>query len=541
MRTYKDVINDYLNFLAKQTKDDFYKPENFFEGREIDTASAIVFKKLLENCYSADNGIFYFANFILGDLSYAGFPKPLIYTNLMRKWEKLIKRHKHLALESSRGIGKTAYLSLIVPLYRLYLFSGQKVMLVSSSYPQSSSNLTVIEDAIRGNEVLAAKMNKGEKISIGIGLIEYNSGSVISRSVGSEVRGWHGDLVIMDDLLRSDEKISKQVIESFVLEESDPMILSRDGQIIVTGTPKESEDLFAKIESLETDRLTGWHLFKFPAIVDWDKRILQCPERFNWNQLMRKRATMTNLKFLKEYQLEFYSSKYGLFPASIVKTATDKGKDKLFERRVEEGYVYIVGVDCARSGSTSADFTVVTVLKVNSSNFERTLVYAWRSKGLKTSEQVKKIADISGIYDNPTVLVEKNNFGQDFIDMLVDDYGLMVESYTTGGKGQTKEELIRYLINTFENEKMIIPNGDFESKSYCDILVNELAKFKSVITKAGNETFKGVGAHDDCLDSLALANIAAKSVTSPFAVIDNFTEKPDESELDFMIRIGLIE
>jgi len=540
MRTYKDVINDYLTFLFKETKDEFYNPETFFDEKDKNAASAMVYKKLLENCYSK-NGMFYFTRFILGDLIYAGFPKPLIYTSVMHKWFNQVKKYKHVTIQSARGHGKSIAFSLIVPLYRIFLFENQKVMLVSSSYPQSSSNLSMIEDTIRGNEVLVAKMRKGEKVSVGIGMIEYNGGSVVSRSIGSEVRGWHGDLIVMDDLLRSDEKIAEQVIEQFVLEDAEPMILARNGQVIVTGTPKHENDLFAKIEGMSLDKLTGWHIFKFPSIINWEKRILQCPERFTWNQLMRKRASMTNLRFLKEYQLEFYSSKYGLFPASIVKTATDKGKNKLFERRTEEGFVYIIGVDCARSGSTSADFTVVTVLKVNSDTFERTLVYAWRSKGLKTSEQVKKIADISGIYDNPTVLVEKNNFGQDFIDMLVDDYGLMVESYTTGGKGQTKEELMRYLINTFENEKMIIPNGDYESKSYCDILINELAKFKSVITKAGNETFKGVGSSDDCVLSLALANIAAKSVTSPFAVIDNFTEKPDESELDFMIRIGLLE
>jgi hypothetical protein len=539
-RTYNDVITDYLTFLYEKTNDGFYKPENFFKNKEENAAKAMVFKKLLENCYS-NNGMFYFSKFILGDLMYAGFPKPLIYCQVMRKWEKLIKQHKHIAIESARGGGKSVFFSLILPLYRQYLFYGQKIMLTSASYPQSIANLSLIEDTINGNDLLSAKCQKGDKVSVGTGLLEYNGGSIVSRSVGSEIRGWHGDLIVHDDLLRSDEKISEEVIEQFVLEDSDPMILSRNGQIIVTGTMKHENDLFGKIESLSTDKLSGWHLFKFPAIINWEEKELQCPERFTWNQLMRKKASMTTMKFLKEYQLEYYSSKYGLFPSSIIKTALDKGIDKLFERRVEDGFSYVVGVDCARSGSTSADYTVVTVLKVNPNNFTRTLVYAWRSKGRKTSEQVKKIADISNIYDNPVVLVEKNNFGQDFIDMLVDDHGLMVESYTTGGKGQTKEELIRYLINTFENEKVVIPTGDYESKDYADILTNELAKFKSVVTKAGNETFKGVGSHDDCVDSMALANIAAKTITTPFAAVDRFTERDDESELEFMIRVGLIE
>jgi len=506
MRTYSDAVNDYLNFMANNTNDCYYLPVNFFKDKDKEKVIAVVFKKLLEKCYNKKDGMFYFTAFILGPLTDAGFPSPLVYNNLMRKWEKLIKLHKHLAILSARGAGKTIFFSLVLPLYRAFLFRNQKIMLVSASYPQSIANLSAIGDVINSNQILQAKQRKNDKVSEGTGLIEYNGGSIISRSVGSEIRGWHGDLIIHDDLLRSDEKIAANVIESFVLEDSDPMILARDGQIIFTGTGKNETDLFSKIEDLSQDETTGWKLFKFPAILDWENKVLQCPERFTWNQLMRKKASMTNLKFLKEYQLEFYSSKYGLFPINIITPAIEKGRDHVFERKTEKNYSYVIGIDCARSGSISADYTVVVVMKYNPTTFDKKIVFAWRAKGMKTSQQVNKIAEIAEMFDRPVILVEKNNIGVDFIDMLIDDYGLMVESYTTGNN---KEELIRYLINAFENEKIIIPYGDVESREMMDIFLSELSKFKPVISKAGNEQFRGVGSKDDCLR--AGANVLTKN------------------------------
>jgi len=76
------------------------------------------------------------------------------------------------------------------------------------------------------------------------------------------------------------------------------------------------------------------------------------------------------------------------------------------------------------------------------------ICYVWRKKGLKISEQVKQIAELAKNFNYPTLLVEKNNVGQEFIDEMVDNYNLSVESFTT--TKTSKEDLIRFLITSFE-------------------------------------------------------------------------------------------
>ena len=154
-------------------------------------------------------------------------------------------------------------------------------------------------------------------------------------------------------------------------------------------------------------------------------------------------------------------------------------------------------------------------------------------------------------------MVETNNFGQDMIDDLVDNYNVYVEPFTTGGKGQKKDELIRFLITSFEHEQISIPRGDRYSRQQMDILESELSKFCVTLTPAGNERFEGIGSHDDTVMALALANKCTQVAGVPFAVSNGSsgdrggytkgyetfleTSAAQESDLVRMIKMGLIK
>ena len=180
----------------------------------------------------------------------------------------------------------------------------------------------------------------------------------------------------------------------------------------------------------------------------------------------------------------------------------------------------------------------------------------WRAKGLKISEQAKHIAELSKKFNNCQVLVEQNNMGIDMIDELADTWNVGVESFTTGGKGQKKEELIRFLITAFEHEQIIMPQGDEWARQQMEVMSDELSKFCVNITPAGNEQYKGMGAHDDTVMSLALVNKATQTLGAPFAVTSFgdgsgttaetnsmgafLISKRGETDLVKMIRMGLI-
>ena len=65
-----------------------------------------------------------------------------------------------------------------------------------------------------------------------------------------------------------------------------------------------------------------------------------------------------------------------------------------------------------------------------------------------------------------------------------------------------KQEIILNLQMTLENGKLNFPYGNEESRKVTAVLMEELSMF--AITDRGK--FEGIGAHDDMVMSLALAN-----------------------------------
>jgi len=439
----------------------------------------------------------------------------------------------------------STYWTVIQPIYRTTMFANYNVLVESASEDQAIMLLGYIMNIIVNNEFLDSKRAKNAKWSTTE--ISYNNGKVVGKGVGAEVRGGTYDYIVCDDILRSDNKFSDEDIEKFVGEELEAMIFVRKGQMVIVGTPKSESDIFSTIEELiRTSDNSGWTLHTYPAITNWEQKEVLCDDRFTWGQLMKKKDIMGQMKFDKEFMCKTYSSGSQLFPHELRSTAKKLGANyKVYSKAKPEeqsSIRYYVGVDCARAGTASADFTVLTVIAYNTKDNTKRVVWVWRKKGLKIKEQVDQIAEISRNFGHPIILVEKNNMGQDFIDIMVDNYNLNVESFTTGGKGQGKEDLIRYLVTAFENEKIILPTANEFSRDIISELDRELERFVVEVTRAGNEVFKGSGhTHDDMVISLALANRCSQSYGyEPFSYslsntkttpLERFASNNDEREV----------
>ena len=68
-----------------------------------------------------------------------------------------------------------------------------------------------------------------------------------------------------------------------------------------------------------------------------------------------------------------------------------------------------------------------------------------------------------------------------------------------------------------ENGKMRFPYGDNNSRQMTNVLIEELSMFS--ITDSGR--FEGVGAHDDLVMGLALANAATQGAAESFILLDD--------------------
>lgn len=558
IRTYKQIYKEYTDWLVKRTGKQEYSYSNMIEQHGEQNTHVMLYKDLLKKFYDKKTGIYYFCKFMIGGLTELGYPEPFRYNSLLVKWYNLMKKTKHLCIESARGHGKSVFFSQIMCIYDMFLFSHRRIILISASQDQANELLDNLKVIVENNEWLTTKKDPNKWATTRIG---YNNGYLMTAGIGSEILGQHVDKIIVDDILRTDNKLTDQQIEDYIDMNLEPMLLNRNGQIIIVGTPKTEKDIFSSIQSrIKESKKCPWIHKRYPAIKNYEKKILQCPDRFTWKQIMEKRLIMGALKFGREYQLEFFSREKSLFPARIVAPATESGKNlSMLDKADKRGnqWSYIIGVDVARSGSASADFTVAIVLAYNCVSQIKQIVHIWREKGLKMSEQSAMVANIAKKFNNANVLVEQNNMGQDMIDDLADTWNVAVESFVTGGKGQKKDELIRFLITAFEHEQIIIPRGDEWTRELTDPLLDELNKFCVNITPAGNEQFKGMGSYDDMVMALALVNKATQILGTPFAVTQFkhtggttketnpygslITNDRGESDLVKLIRMGIIK
>lgn len=505
-------------------------------------------------CYDKKDGMYFFTKFIVGDMTDIGYPQPFRYNSLLRRWEKLVKNSKKICIMSARGHGKSVYFSEILNLYDMFLFSHRRIIIISASQEQANRILGELKTIIENNEWLVTKKSNTRWAVETIG---YNKGYILVKGIGSEILGEHVDRIVIDDILRSDSKVTDQQVEDYIDMTLDPMLLNRNGQMIIVGTPKRENDIFATImHRIKIEPRTPWKFARYPAILDYEKKILQCPDRFTWREIINKRLSMGPLKFAREYQLEFFSRETSLFPKEIVDPAKDKGAgvDLLTKADIRPAtWRYVMGVDVARSGAVSADFTVCIVIAHNTITNAKQIVHMWREKGMKIRDQAERIAYISKKFLDPYCLVEQNNVGQDMIDELVDVWNVNVDSFITGSRGQKKDDLIRFLITAFEYEQIVIPRQTEYSRDQMDILEDELSKFCRTVTPAGNERFEGVGAHDDTVIALALANKATQIGGTPFAIQDfggdnndrygdGFGKAPyGESDLVNKILMGILQ
>ena len=174
---------------------------------------------------------------------------------------------------------------------------------------------------------------------------------------------------------------------------------------------------------------------------------------------------------------------------------------------MKDGYKYFVGIDPAIS--TDGDYNVIIVLEVDENRNKR-IVFVDRQKNVEFRENINKIKLIGQMFRPESIFLETNNFAKSFTQELRNITDLNVHDFTTTRK--RKEEVILNLQMNIENHKLIFPRGNEESKRVTDNILEELSMF--AITDTGR--FEGVGAHDDLVMALALANAATHQALDSF-------------------------
>ena len=112
-------------------------------------------------------------------------------------------------------------------------------------------------------------------------------------------------------------------------------------------------------------------------------------------------------------------------------------------------------------------------------------------------------------------MIETNTFAKAFAMELKNISDFPVKEFTMSRK--KKQEIILNLQMNIDNHKIVFPYGNEESINVCRQLIQELEAFGI----NHNGKIEGVGAHDDMVISLALANYATKKFSDVFTLLDD--------------------
>ena len=416
------------------------------------------------------------------------------------EWARQSQTHKLLCLEAPRGHWKSNIFSVGLPMWIALFHQNQEILIVSYTQPQASEFLMRQRQIMDRNELLGSlrpPKREQDKTWSKSEMRLATGTRIIAKGIMQSTRGTHKNLIVCDDIMK--DKYSKvDDIKMLFWNAIWPMRDYYDAPFFVVGTPQHWDDILVDLSTRP-----GWSFRKYPALINEEEKKVLWSKQYPFEKLMMIRDQNPTM-FQLEYMLNPMQPGTALIPWKTLQYALDPQMKWEFEPKPEASYV--IGVDTARSGTASADFSVFTVLKYSPTGAMR-VANIWRRKGLSIPQQVSVLASMSEDYFNATAIVEENYVGVAFTDSL-SQMGVPWRGFTTTMR--TKGDLIMHLTNLIikrddsGHSKLSIPYHP-DIKDEAQVLVDELLSFGTKKLASGRERLESLAGHDDCVMSLALA------------------------------------
>ena len=406
----------------------------------------------------------------------------MMYPEYMKEWLDSMDKTDRTVIICSRDHGKSVFMHSWVVWNLVFQEPPYQMLYISSNQKQTLVHMREIDRYFNLPALKQFKPSRGWAI----GNIQLTNGNaILERSVGSQIRG----------LQRVTDWFFGDMIPT----------LHHTSKLRMIGTPFTYTDIFAQLEENAAYTVT-----KYPCLNALNEPLW--PERWDYDALMQRKAEIGSLKFTREYLCVPISTGTALFNPEFIEKCKNKEYVLKLGNRKDKGYRYYVGVDPAIS--TDGDYNVITVLEVDDEQ-NKAIVHVDRAKNIEFRENIEKIRLIGKVFEPEEILFETNTFAKAFTQELKSMTDLNIRDFNTTRKN--KQEIILNLQMNIENQKIIMPYGDNASRRLTGALVEELSMFS--ITANGK--FEGVGAHDDLVMSLALANAASQGTGNQFILLDD--------------------
>ena len=425
----------------------------------------------------------------------------LQYPEYMQEWFETMQTTDRTVIVCSRDHGKSVFMHSWVVWNLVFQEPPFQMLYISSNQKQTLVHMREIDRLFNLPSLKQFKPSRGWAI----GNIQLTNGNaILERSVGSQIRGLHPQEIIIDDPLKEFSLSAIQKVTDWFFGDMIPT-LHHTANLRMIGTPFTYTDIFAQLEENE-----AYTVRKYPCLNAMNEPLWA--DRWNFDALMQRKSEIGSLKFTREYMCIPVSTGTALFDQEYVEKCKNKDYVLKLGNRIDKGYKYYVGVDPAIS--TDGDYNVIIVLEVDDEK-NKTIVHVDRAKNVEFRENIEKIRLIGKLFQPEVVLYETNTFAKAFTQELRSMTDLNIKDFNTTRK--KKQEIILNLQMNIENSKLNFPYGDNNSKRMTTALIEELSMF--TITESGR--FEGVGAHDDLVMGLALANAATQTLSESFILLDD--------------------
>ena len=425
----------------------------------------------------------------------------MMYPDYMAEWLETMKDTDRTVIICARDHGKSVFMHSWVVWNLLFQEPPYQMLYISSNQKQTLVHMREIDRMFNIPQLKKFKPSKGWAIG---NITLTNGNSVLERSIGSQIRGLHPQEIIIDDPLKEFSMAGIQRVTDWFFGDMIPT-LHHTAQLRMIGTPFTYTDIFSQLK--DNDAYT---VREYPCLNSMNEPLW--PDRWNHEALMQRKSEIGSLKFTREYLCVPVSTGTALFAPEHTEKAKNRDYILKLGHRKDKGYKYYIGVDPAIS--TDGDFNVIMVLEVDE-NKNKTIVHVDRAKNVQFRENIDKLRMIGKIFEPEAILYETNTFAKAFTQELRNISDLNVMDFDTTRR--KKQEIILNLQMNFENDKIVLPYGDNNSRTMTNAVIEELSMFS--ITASGK--FEGVGAHDDLVMGLALANAATQGATEAFILLDD--------------------
>lgn len=337
---------------------------------------------------------------------------------------------------------------------------------------------------------------------------------------GGAVTGGHFDLILCDDI--QDDKNTYSAGQRAKTREwwsgTVAPMLSRGGAIIVIGTRKHHDDLFAHLikdptyQVMEDRAIPEWpESFSYQMSEDENGREIITgveitggralwPEQRPLDYLLLERRAVGARLFSREFQNEVQDESAAAFKMAWLESALERGAHLQLGQvptevvDIVQGWDFALVTDARAAEARDSDYTVGTTWG-RDNNGNRYLLDIFRRRGMSPTELRGRVMGEYAKYGSRVrvVAVERNAFGELHYLGLQRSSDLPLKGHITHARNKADPwEGVPALSALFENGKVILPSARQSDRERLEPLIHELFSL-------------GKAAHDDTVMSLWIA------------------------------------